>query len=108
MHSYITVILIRIFYGIEPLTAIYPNMRKALVGTNLGFPGSLKSHILDTLTHRKVPVNQHLTFLNLICIYGEAFYGLTLVLMSRNVNKDVNRDSSKVDQSVTWQSTLDI
>lgn len=96
------------FCEIEPLTAIYPNMRKVLVGTNLGFPASLKSHILDTLTQRKVPVNQHVTLLNLICIYGEAFYGLTLVLMSRNVNKDVNRDFSKVDQSVTCQSTLDI
>ena len=63
------------FYGIELLTAIYPNMRKVLVGTNLGFPASLKSHILDTLTQRKVPVNQHLTLLNLICIYGELFMG---------------------------------
>ena len=37
------------FYGIEPLAAIYPNMRKVLAGTDLGFPASLKSHTLNTL-----------------------------------------------------------
>ena len=31
--------------------------------------------------------------LNLICAYGEAFYWLTGMLMSKNVNNDVSKDS---------------
>ena len=50
VHAFIhNVYLDSHFYGIEPLTAMYPKMRKVLVGTNLGFPASLNSHILNTL-----------------------------------------------------------
>ena len=31
--------------------------------------------------------------LNLICEYGDAFYWLTSMLMSKNVNNDVSKDS---------------
>ena len=32
-------------------------------------------------------------FLNLICTYGDAFYWLTSMLISKNVNNDVSKDS---------------
>ena len=34
-------------------------------------------------------INQLFSFLNLICIYGHIFYGLTRTIMSKNVNNDV-------------------
>ena len=34
-------------------------------------------------------INQLFQFLNLICIYCHVFYGLTRMLMSKNVNNDV-------------------
>ena len=39
-------------------------------------------------------INQFFPLLNLICAYGDAFNGLTRVLISKNANNDVSKDSS--------------
>ena len=38
-------------------------------------------------------INQLFQLFNLICAYGCTFYGVTLMLMSKNVNNDVSKDS---------------
>ena len=39
--------------------------------------------------------------LNLICAYGDAFYWLTRMLMSKNVNNDVSKDSPfSIEQNI--------
>ena len=38
-------------------------------------------------------INQLFQILNSICAFGDAFYGLTRILMSKNVNNDVSKDS---------------
>ena len=38
--------------------------------------------------------SQLFQLLHLICTYDDAFYGLTGVLMNKNLNNDVNKDSS--------------
>ena len=38
-------------------------------------------------------INQFLPLLNLICAYGDNFNGLTRVLISKNANNDVSKDS---------------
>ena len=40
-----------------------------------------------------VQINQLFQLLNLICVYGDVFYGLTRMLVKKNVNKDVSKDS---------------
>ena len=39
-------------------------------------------------------INQLSQLLNLICAYGDTIYGLTRMLMSKNVNNDARKDSS--------------
>ena len=40
-----------------------------------------------------VQINQLFQLLNLICVYGDVFYGLTRMLVKKNLNKDVSKDS---------------
>ena len=40
-----------------------------------------------------VQINQLFQLLNLICVYGDVFYGLTRMLVRKNVNNDVSKDS---------------
>ena len=41
----------------------------------------------------QIKINQLFQPLNLICAYSEAFYGLTRMIVSKNVNNDVSKDS---------------
>ena len=36
--------------------------------------------------------------LNLICAYGDAFYGLTCTLMNKNVNNDISKNFPRIQQ----------
>ena len=38
-------------------------------------------------------INQLFQLFNLICAYGDTFYGVTLMLMNKNVNNDISEDS---------------
>ena len=38
-------------------------------------------------------INQLLQLLNWFCAYGDAFYGLSHMLMSKNIDNDVSKDS---------------
>lgn len=40
-----------------------------------------------------VQINQLFQRLNPICVYDDAFYGLTRTLVSKNLNNDVSKDS---------------
>ena len=41
-----------------------------------------------------VQINQLSQLLNLFCAYSDVFYELTRMLMSKNVNNDVSKDSN--------------
>ena len=43
----------------------------------------------ETAQTAQINNSQLFQFLNLICVYGYVFYGLTCMLMSKNVNNDV-------------------
>ena len=51
------------------------------------------------LNHKELEIaqtvqnNQLFQLLNLICVYGDVFYGLTRTLVSKNLNNDVSKDS---------------
>ena len=55
-------------------------------------------------------INQLFQLLNLICAYGDAFYGLTCMLMNKNVNNDISKNFPGIQQfhilyytSLQWQ-----
>ena len=43
-------------------------------------------------------INQLFQLLNLICAYGDAFYGLTCMLMNKNVNNDISKNFPGIQQ----------
>ena len=43
-------------------------------------------------------INQLFQLLNLICAYGDAFFGLTWMLMNKNVNNDVSKNFPGIQQ----------
>ena len=52
-------------------------------------------------------MHQLFQLVNSICAYSDAFYGLTRMLISKNVNNDVSKDSpidkkTKIPTGCTW------
>ena len=43
-------------------------------------------------------INQLFQLLNLIRVYGDAFYGLTCMLMNENVHNDVSKNFPRIQQ----------
>ena len=48
-------------------------------------------------------INQLFQFLNLICVYGYVFYGLTCMLMSKNVDNDPQDESDYTCMSLSFK-----
>ena len=56
-----------------------------------------------------VQINQLFQLLNLICVYGDVFYGLTRMLVKKKLNNDVSKDSPEYHlKALEWSDTTNL
>ena len=56
-----------------------------------------------------VQINQLFQLLNLICVYGDVFYGLTRMLVKKKLNNDVSKDSPEYHlKALEWSDKTNL